>query len=120
MTDCGSAVCLPLRTTRNASSDSTPTLQALLHLNPRVATSAKLRSTAAAQSAKRHWKRNSAKGGCDVITKALNRKVEVAREEHCEFLPFASPRRVVTRGGRICARGVCALGAAGGRPLGGG
>ncbi|XP_061413884.1 dihydropyrimidine dehydrogenase [NADP(+)]-like isoform X2 [Lethenteron reissneri] len=39
--------------------------QALLHLNPRVATSAKLRSTAAAQSAKRHWKRNSAKGGCD-------------------------------------------------------
>lgn len=30
-------------------------------------------------------------------------KVELAREEKCEFIPYMSPARVIVRDGKICA-----------------
>lgn len=34
-------------------------------------------------------------------------QMEVAREEKCEFLPFMSPKKVITKEGRISALEFC-------------
>ena len=34
-------------------------------------------------------------------------KMDVAREERCEFMPFLSPRKVILKGGRIAALELC-------------
>lgn len=39
--------------------------------------------------------------------RAVPEEMEVAREEKCEFLPFASPRKVVVKGGKIVAVEFC-------------